>query len=69
MEGEMWSAALFTSAFTAPNALKSIAESLHHIPPQRRLAEALTNVVGWYTEGVSWEEAMERIDARYGHYH
>jgi ADP-ribosylglycohydrolase len=23
----------------------------------------------WYTGGVGWEEAMDRIDSRYGHYH
>ena len=67
--GEMWSAALVASAFTAPNALESITESLHHIPPQSRLTEALNDVVSWYTEGVGWEEAMDRIDSRYGHYH
>ncbi len=67
--GEMWSAALVASAFTASDALEAISESLHHIPQQSRLAEALRDVVDWYTGGVGWEEAMDRIDSSYGHYH
>jgi ADP-ribosylglycohydrolase len=67
--GEMWSAALNAAAFTAGSARAAFEESLNHIPPRSRLAEALRDVAGWHSDGMSWERAQAEIDKRYGHYH
>lgn len=50
--GEMWSAALNAAAFTAGSARAALEESLHHVPPRSRLAEALRDVLGWHADGL-----------------
>ncbi len=67
--GEMWSAALNAAAFTAGSARAAIEESVRHIPPRSRLAEALRDVLDWHSDGLSWDRAQDEIDKRYGHYH
>jgi len=66
--GEMWAAALIAAAFTASNAREALSVSLQHIPPHSRLAEALRDVRLWYDAGLSWSDAMDRVDDTYGHY-
>lgn len=67
--GEMWSAALCASAFVAPDARTAIVASLDHIPPKSRLREVLDDVLAWHGQGLQWEAAIDRLDAKYGHYH
>jgi ADP-ribosylglycohydrolase len=66
--GEMWAAALVASAFTAADARAAIDSSLDHIPSRSRLAAALRDVVEMHRAGDSWETALGRIQAGYGHY-
>jgi hypothetical protein len=66
--GEMWSAALVATAFTAADAREAIEISVQHIPPQTRLAEAIRDVLSWHAAGLSWSEALDNIEKSYGHY-
>lgn len=66
--GEMWSAALTASAFTAADARDAVERSLEVVPPGSRLAEAVTRMLALHTEGVSWQEARRTIADHYGHY-
>jgi ADP-ribosylglycohydrolase len=66
--GELWSAALLAGAFTASTVTEAFELSLDHVPPRSRLAETLRDVHGMRREGITWEAALERIHARYGHY-
>jgi ADP-ribosylglycohydrolase len=66
--GAMWSAALIAACFTAPDLAGALASSLAHIPSRSRLAEALGQVLDLHASGLSWPEARDAIEARYGHY-
>jgi ADP-ribosylglycohydrolase len=66
--GEMWSAALVASAFTAGSAAEAVVSSLAVVPPESRLAEALRHVLDLKNSGISWEAALEAIQAAYGQY-
>jgi ADP-ribosylglycohydrolase len=66
--GEMWSAALVASAFTAATVRDAFDASLAAVPPGSRLAEALEHVRSLKNDGRSWEEALAQIQAAYGHY-
>jgi ADP-ribosylglycohydrolase len=66
--GELWSAALLASAFSAANAREAVEASLNFVPPRSRLAETLRSVVRSHTDGRSWSEAIASIQAAYGHY-
>ncbi|MCS5716435.1 ADP-ribosylglycohydrolase family protein [Herbiconiux sp. CPCC 205716] len=63
--GEMWAAALISSAFTADSPEASVRESLLHIPARSRLAEEIRRVLDDFTAGKSWESAADALDARY----
>lgn len=67
--GEMWSAALVAAAFVAPRACDVVAESLRHVPPRSRLAEAVGSMLEAYDGGMTWEEAVIRAEETLGHYH
>jgi ADP-ribosylglycohydrolase len=66
--GEMWSAALVASAFTAESAAEALVSALAVVPPESRLAEALRHVLELKESGISWETALEAIQAAYGRY-
>ena len=66
--GEMWAAALVACAFTANDARSAIEASLAHIPPRSRLAAALRDVLDIEGRGAEWDEAIDAIQRRYGHY-
>jgi len=66
--GELWSAALVAGAFTTNSAHQAIVESLDHVPPKSRLAEALRDVLASYEAGETWDAALAGIQARLGHY-
>lgn len=66
--GEMWSAALVSAAFAVSTAREAIELSLTVVPPQSRLAEAITHVLHLRDDGLSWDDALEVIRQTYGHY-
>ena len=66
--GEMWAAALVACAFTEPSARDAIVASLDHVPPRSRLHETVREVLAIHAGGASWDEAIEQIQRRYGHY-
>ncbi|MBF4632716.1 ADP-ribosylglycohydrolase family protein [Clavibacter michiganensis subsp. phaseoli] len=63
--GEMWAAALISSAFTAESPRASVAESLNHIPARSRLAEEIRRIVDDHAAGKTWDEAAGSLDERY----
>lgn len=63
--GEMWAAALISTAFTAESPEASVRESLRHIPRGSRLAEEIRRILDDYSAGKTWEQAAEALDARY----
>jgi ADP-ribosylglycohydrolase len=66
--GEMWSAALMSSAATATTVAEAFERSLHYVPARSRLAEALHRVQDLHRGGVPWEEGIHSIQQHYGHY-
>ncbi|WP_020576837.1 ADP-ribosylglycohydrolase family protein [Actinopolymorpha alba] len=67
--GEMWAAALVAAAFTAGSLREAVEESLNHVPRRSRLAEALRWAVEVRDARTSWDDALTRLQERYGHYH
>lgn len=63
--GEMWAAALIATAFTATSPEESIELSLEHVPTTSRLAEEVRTVLADYRAGLTWEESLDKLDARY----
>jgi ADP-ribosylglycohydrolase len=66
--GEMWAAAVVAAAFVAPDARAAVIASLDHIPPRSRLTECIRDVLAMHAAGMTWDEALVDIQARYGHY-
>ena len=66
--GEMWAAALVSAAFVATSAREAVQRSVSHVPPRSRLAEAITDVLSQHAGGSTWDDALARIRAAYGHY-
>lgn len=66
--GELWSAALVASAFTAGSAREAYDRSLRSVPPGSRLYEALIGVRDAYDAGSTWSQALAAIQQRWGHY-
>lgn len=66
--GELWSAALVAEAFRASSVAEAFEASLNHVPPRSRLAEALRDVLSMRRSGLTWDDALKRIQARYSHY-
>lgn len=64
----MWAAALVSSACVAATVQEAVEQSLAYVPTGSRLAEALSGVHDLYRNGCSWEEAVEVIRGRFGHY-
>ncbi|MFJ6573685.1 ADP-ribosylglycohydrolase family protein [Streptomyces sp. NPDC091292] len=63
--GEMWAAALIASAFTADSPEESVVRSLDHVPGDSRLAAEVRTVLADYRAGLSWEDCLDRLDARH----
>lgn len=66
--GEMWATALVSSALTAATIREAFNESLNHVPPRSRLAEALRHVRDMHQSDLTWEAAIDSLQERYGHY-
>jgi len=63
--GEMWAAALVASAFTASGPEDSVLTSLRQVPPTSQLAAEIQAVLADFHSGIDWEEAMDRLEARW----
>jgi hypothetical protein len=63
--GEMWVAAMVAAAAVESDVTRVIQIGLSKIPAKSRLAEAIHDVVGWYQEGIAFEEAISRIHRRW----
>jgi ADP-ribosylglycohydrolase len=59
---EMWCAALIAAAFTAPAASLAVDRSLGVVPRRSRLYKAISDVCTWHRDGVSWDDALDRIE-------
>jgi len=57
-----------SAAFVSSSAREAVQRSLEHVPPRSRLAEVIRDVLDQHAKGASWDEALERIQAAYGHY-
>jgi ADP-ribosylglycohydrolase len=66
--GEMWVAALIATAFVVSDMREAIDLSVTFVPGRSRLAEAVQAVVALHDRGLSWDQARDRIDERFGHY-
>ncbi|WP_208008507.1 ADP-ribosylglycohydrolase family protein [Agromyces protaetiae] len=66
--GEIWAAAITSCAFGAATVEEAFEASLDHVPPRSRLAEALRDVQRMHRDGLTWEQAIEAIQLRYGRY-
>lgn len=64
--GEMWAAALVSTAFTATSPEASIVESLRHVPPTSRLAAEISTVLDDHRTGRTWDQALDRLTVRHG---
>ncbi|GAB2719470.1 ADP-ribosylglycohydrolase family protein [Nocardia thraciensis] len=64
----MWAAALVSGAFSAPDALTAITLAQQVIPERSRLASALSQVIEDHRRGIGWEQAMQSVHTRHGHY-
>jgi ADP-ribosylglycohydrolase len=66
--GEMWASALIACSFVEPDLRRAVEASLDFIPKRTRLAEAVRHVLDLRDRGVTWDEARDEIEVRYGHY-
>ncbi|TQM29836.1 ADP-ribosylglycohydrolase family protein [Nocardia bhagyanarayanae] len=71
----MWAAALVAAAFTGQDSVRgtsavtsALVAAQNVLPPRSRLAIALAEVHADFERGLSWEEAVDDIDARHGGY-
>jgi len=67
--GEMFVAAMLSAALVLDDVDKVIEAGLAQIPRKCRLAEAATDVLAWHKEKEDWEEALQLVLEKYGHYH
>jgi ADP-ribosylglycohydrolase len=64
----MWAAALVSLACAAETVQEAVKQSVGYVPARSRLAQALRSVHDLYLTGCTWEEAVDDIRARFGHY-
>ena len=67
--GELYVASLVSLAYINHEPVSLVEEGLKAIPSRSRLAEAIKFTIELYRKGLEWEEAIEKILIRYGHYH
>jgi len=66
--GEVWAAACIAHAFRASSVEDVITTGLKFIPPDSRLAAAVTDTLHWCAASRGdWEEVWRNIDGKYGH--
>ncbi|MFN2323001.1 MAG: ADP-ribosylglycohydrolase family protein [Trueperaceae bacterium] len=67
--GEMFVAAMVARAFTTDDVAAVVEAGLQMIPEDSRLAEAVRFARDLPDRTSDWEEALDLLHARYGHYH
>ena len=67
--GAMWASACIATAFATDDPRQVITAGLAEIPADCRLAGAVRDTIAWAGECPAWEDAWERVCARYGGYH
>ncbi len=67
--GEMFVAAMVAKAFTTDDVAAVVAAGLQMVPEDSRLAEAVRFARDLPDRTSDWEEALDLLHARYGHYH
>jgi len=63
--GEMWAAAMIAAAFVTEDLPTIIEAGLGQIPERCRLAEEVRAVLQWRRDGLSYDEASDRIHTRW----
>ena len=63
--GEMWAAAMIAAAFVTDDLYTLIEAGLGQIPEHCRFAEDVRAVVGWHREGLSYDDASDRIHSKW----
>lgn len=63
--GEMWAAAMIAAAFVTDDLQQILEAGLGEIPERCRLAEDVRRVMAWRREGLTYDEASERIHAKW----
>lgn len=63
--GEMWVAAMLAAAYVTDDIPTIIRAGLGEIPQRCRLAEDLRAVLAWHAEGISYDEALERLHGKW----
>ncbi|MBS3763225.1 MAG: ADP-ribosylglycohydrolase family protein, partial [Planctomycetes bacterium] len=66
--GEMWVAAMIAAAFATDSPRRIIEIGLSEIPGDSRLNAAIQQVIEWYEEDLSAEEATTRLLEEFGEY-
>ncbi len=66
--GEMFFSAVIASAFVEKDIEKLLEIGLSEIPSTSRFAEAIKYVIGLWKKGLGWEEALDKVQERYGFY-
>jgi ADP-ribosylglycohydrolase len=67
--GEMYFAAAMAAAMVVDDLDEVLRIALSEIPAECRLAEAVRDVTAWAAEDADWHDTMDRVFAKYGHYH
>ena len=67
--GEMFFAALIAAALVVDSLDEALEAALAEIPAKSRLREAMLETRRFCSEEDDWQNAWERINAAYGHYH
>lgn len=63
--GEMMMSAMLSAAAVKNDIEAIIQIGLSQIPEKSRLYEAINDVLSWKKEGISWEEAIEKVHKKY----
>jgi ADP-ribosylglycohydrolase len=64
--GEMFAAAMLSASAVESDIYEIINQGIYQIPEKSRLAEEVRNVINWKKkEGILWEQAIDRIHAKY----
>lgn len=63
--GAMFIAAMHSAAAVTSDVEKIVRAGLAVVPQKSRLAESIREVLEWKKEGITWEEALDRIHTRF----
>lgn len=66
--GEMFVSAMIAAAFVLDDLEEIVKVGLSEIPKTSRLHKAISQVIEWWHEGLTWEEAIDNAINHYGRY-